>query len=153
VLDDTYTCDFSAACETLYRQMALRRCFVLAISCLPSTLGKCTDNPPVVLPITDVALSSGNSIRGALMSIGNPPQNLSWIPQMYVSVPAMSLIANVRQVPQRHLGVQHIVSVLPQRQNEALVRNLSRRPLRSWHIIRLASGSRRVCRRRESKRH
>lgn len=46
-------------------------------------LSACSNSTPIKLPITDVVLEDGNSIRGVLMTLGSPAQNLSWIPQMY----------------------------------------------------------------------
>jgi hypothetical protein len=83
VLNGTYICDLPTALSNLVSSdMAPRRYLLLFLFGVPSYQRECTNAPPVTIPITDVALSSGHAIRGALMTVGNPPQNLSWIPQM-----------------------------------------------------------------------
>jgi hypothetical protein len=58
---------------------------LLFLFCTRSYQSNCTDNPPVTLPITDVVLTNGHSVRGVLMTVGSPPQNQSLIPQMYLN--------------------------------------------------------------------
>lgn len=66
--------------------MALLWLLLLSVFCVPSYQNRCPGSPPITLPITDVVLKSGHSMRGILVTAGNPPQNLSMIPHMYASV-------------------------------------------------------------------
>lgn len=52
-------------------------CFLLY--CLWECLAEaaCVDTPPVAIPITDVELSNGHTMRGAQLSVGSPAQNIS----------------------------------------------------------------------------
>lgn len=47
--------------------------------------GPCTNPPPIALPVTDVRLSNGYTMRGTPVSIGNPAQNFSMMPHMYAT--------------------------------------------------------------------
>lgn len=63
-------------------KMSVRKSFLLSVFFVRLCFSKCSGNGPVAVPITDVLIESGNTIRGALVTVGSPAQNLSWIPQM-----------------------------------------------------------------------
>lgn len=65
-----------------YYEMSFSILLLLAFHVSHSRQSKCTDTPPIVVPITDVVIDNENSVRGALVTVGSPAQNLSWIPQM-----------------------------------------------------------------------
>jgi hypothetical protein len=65
--------------------MACRKSLLLSLFCMPLCQSECLETPPITVPITDVTLASGNSIRGVLLTAGSPPQNLSLIIQCYLN--------------------------------------------------------------------
>ncbi|WPH01362.1 Hypothetical protein R9X50_00420400 [Acrodontium crateriforme] len=58
---------------------------VLALLFAGSYAAMCGNGSPVSMPITDVLLNNGNTMRGVWMPVGSPPQNLSWTPSMYLN--------------------------------------------------------------------
>lgn len=53
---------------------------LLVVATTPTAAESCTDSPPLSLPIADVALANGHTMRGIPMSVGSPPQNISFLP-------------------------------------------------------------------------
>ena len=57
-------------------------CLVFLLGFAGHTYAECTASVPLMLPVTDVVLSGGDTLRGIRASIGLPNQNISFFPKI-----------------------------------------------------------------------